>query len=129
MKLNLNQFVNRNQLQVMRDLCKGEEGEHFTGIITELKNTIAAMPATYDTDGQGDDAKAYLHYFTGSSDWWILERDCEQEQLQAFGFVCWNGWKDDAELGYISIDKLIKHGAELDLYWHPKPLAEIRAAL
>ena len=129
MKLNLKQFVNRSQLQVMRDLCKGEEGEHFVSTIETLKNTIATMPATYDTDGQGDAAIVHLHYFTGASDWWITERDCEQEQLQAFGFVCLNGWVDDAELGYISIDELIKHGAELDLYWNPKTVGEIKAKL
>ena len=129
MKLNLNQFVNQSQMQVLRDLCKGEEKEHFISIIEKLKNTIACMPATYDTDGQSDDALVSLHYFTGSSHWWIIERDCEQEQLQALGFVGLNGWVDDAELGYVSISELIRNGAELDLYWKPTTLAEVRESL
>ena len=32
-------------------------------------------------------------------------------------------------MGYISIDELIKHGAELDLYWNPKTVGEIKAKL
>jgi len=30
-------------------------------------------------------------------------------------------------MGYISIVELIRHGAELDLHWTAKPLAEVRA--
>jgi hypothetical protein len=129
MKLNLNQFINRNQLQVLRELTTGEESQHFVELAMKLKSTIAAMPKTYETDGQGDEATAHLHYFTGSSDWWITERDCEQEQYQAFGFACLNGWTEDAELGYISIQELIQCGAEIDLYWTPKTIGEIKKTL
>lgn len=129
MKLNLNQFVNPQQLRVMRELCKGEEGQHFTEIIQSLKNTIANMPATYDTDGQGDNAIISLHYFSAGSDWWIIERDMEPEQYQAYGFVCLNGWTDCAESGYINIAKLLENGAELDLYWQPITLGELKKSL
>lgn len=136
MKLNLKQFINRSQLSVLRQLVTGEEGEFFVNTIEELKNTIATMPTTYATDGQGDAAVVHLHYFTGSSDWWVTERDAGDEedpapgtQHQAYGFVCLNGWTDDAESGYISIDELIKHGAELDLYWAPKTIGEIKESI
>jgi len=34
-----------------------------------------ATPRPYGTDERGDDARALLHYFDGSSDWYIIERD------------------------------------------------------
>lgn len=136
MKLNLKQYVGREQLSVMRQLCHGEEGEHFVSTIQRIKDTIAAMPVTGETAGQGDQAMVALHYFSGSSDWWIIERDigCEDDeipgiQMQAYGFACLNGWTDCAELGYINIQELIDNGVELDLYWQPKPLADVKAAL
>ncbi|MHB1531426.1 hypothetical protein [Acidithiobacillus sp.] len=48
------------------------------------------MPKNYDTDGQGGDAVAFLHYFTGSWDWYITEKDVDSDdkgQIQAFGLV------------------------------------------
>lgn len=131
MKLNLSQFINKNQLQILRDFCKDEEAEYFTLKINDIKQIIATMPKTYETDGQGLDAVAYLHYFTGGADWYITERDagCENpdgswdaSQLQAFGAA---DLGYGAELGYISIEEIVKYGAELDLYFTPKPLKEI----
>jgi hypothetical protein len=127
--MNLNQYIGKNQLRVLHSCLRGEEKEFFRQMIDRLKSTIAGMPVTYETDGQGDEAVAVLHYFNGSSDWWIIERDVEDEQLQAFGFTCLNGWTDSAELGYISIQELIENNVELDLYWHPKTLGEIKMKL
>ena len=44
------------------------------------------------------------------------------EQRDAFD-LCGDG----GELGYISIAELIQLGAELDLHWTPRTLAEVRA--
>lgn len=33
---------------------------------------------------------------------------------------------EGAELGYISIAEIVRSGVELDLYWTPKTLAEVR---
>ncbi len=110
----------------MRANCKGEEGEYFKKMMEGLKKTIAEMPKTYETDGQGDAAMAILHYFNSSSDWYIIERDQEEEQIQAFGFVCLNGDVDNAELGYINIQELIKYGVELDLYYAPETIGDIK---
>lgn len=81
------------------------------------------MPLPYETDGQGSQAVARLHYFTGSADWYITERDSSAEQLQAMGLA---NLGYGCELGYISIAELISAGAELDLYWTPRTLAEIQ---
>lgn len=122
-------FISRPQLRLMLELTKGEEGQWFIDKFRELTHTITYMPKTGETDGQGDDAMVQLHYFLGGSDWWITEKDVEEEQLQAFGFVCLNGWTDMAELGYISIEEVIGAGAEIDLNWQPIPLRTVKEKL
>lgn len=116
-------FICRSQLLILQSNTKGEEGEFFNSKIKELKNLFETMPKTYEQDGKGKDAIAYLHYFKNDCDWYITERDMEQEQLQAFGLACLNG--DYPEIGYISIVELLSVGAELDLYWTPKMIGEI----
>ena len=116
-------FICRSQLLILQSNTKGEEGEFFNSKIKELKNLFETMPKTYEQDGKGKDAIAYLHYFKNGCDWYITERDMEQEQLQAFGLACLNG--DYPEIGYISIVELLSIGAELDLYWMPKTIREI----
>jgi hypothetical protein len=89
------------------------------------------MPKSYETDGQGDKAIAHLHYFAGGSDFYITEKDkgdgrdeVPGQQHQAFGLS--DVFGDGGELGYVSIAELIQHKVELDLYWTPRTLAEIR---
>ena len=63
------------QFAVITDAMIGEEGDHFIEIIDRIHATWQAMPKTNETDGQGRDALARLHYFIGGCDWWIVERD------------------------------------------------------
>lgn len=132
--LNLNQFIGRDQLAALRSGCRGEEGNFFREMMIDLKNKIATMPKTYETEEQGDEAIATLHYFLGGSDWYIIERDAGSPddevpgiQAQTFGFACLNGYTEDAELGYISIQELIENGVELDLYYEPEKIGDIKA--
>jgi len=132
--MELNQFIGISQLSAMRSNCRGEEGEYFKKMIKKLKDQITTMPKTYETDGQGDEAMATLHYFNGGSDWYIIEKDAGSPddevqgiQAQAFGFACLNGDIQNAELGYISIEELIKYGVELDLYYTPEKIGKIKA--
>lgn len=118
------QFIGRSQMSALKTGLKGEEADFFRDKINEINHTIATMPKTYEQDGKGDNAVAHLHYFTPGGDWYITERDKETEQHQAFGLA--NPFGDGGELGYISIPELTAAGAELDLYWKPKTLAEIR---
>lgn len=121
-------FISRGQYAAIAQALRGEEASHFRAKIAEYANRIATMPRTRDTDGQGGDAIAHLHYFIGGCDWYITERDIGDaddaipgEQLQAFGMAdlgC-------PELGYINLSEALRHGAELDLYWTPKPLRAI----
>ena len=119
----LQKFINPQELEVIGNACRGEEGEFYKAKLVELAELVGSMPVTYETDGQGDQAVAHLHYFTSDCDWYVIERDCEEEQLQAFGLACiW-----DQELGYICIQELIEAGAELDLYWSPKTLGQVKS--
>lgn len=128
----LARFMSYEQRLMLRSLLNGEEGEHFAELINGLVERIEAMPKTYETDGQGDDAIVHLHYFKGSVDAWVTERDKGDPddaehpmQYQAFGKVS-IGY--EPELGYVNIQELIDNGVELDLYWTPKTLKEVRSA-
>lgn len=122
----LKNFMSKSQLSAIGSVLRGEEKEYFIKKVIDLEKQIKAMPKTYDTDGQGNNAVAHLHYFRGGSDWYITERDMEDEQLQAFGYAILNGDDQNAEMGYISIQELIDHNVELDLYWDPKSIASIK---
>ena len=121
----LRRFVSTQQLSVLGDACYGEEREWFIDTLVELAERILAMPKTYEQDGKGDDAIVYLHYFKGDMDWYITEKDVETEQHQAFGLA--DLGMGFPELGYISIEELTEFGAELDLHWTPKTLAEVKS--
>lgn len=125
--MNLKNFIGYSEQQAINEALRGEEKDFFTTKILEIINIIETMPKTYETDGQGKNAKAVLHYFNGNSDWYITEKDMEEEQIQAFGFACINGNGQGAESGYINIAELIKHGVELDLYYTPERLGDIIA--
>ncbi len=123
-------WMGESQRQALRSVINGEEGDHFVQLLSDLRARIEAMPASYETDGEGDNAVVHLHYFRGSIDAWITEKDAgdgseDDSQYQAFGKITLTGSKEDADLGYISIEELIRNDAELDLYWEPKRLAEI----
>jgi len=126
-------FVSKDQLKMLHDGSKGEEKEFFLEKIQDISNTVVNMPATYDQKGKGDDAIVYLHYFKGGSDWYIIEKDAggpddeiPGQQTQAFGYAILNEDKDNAEMGYINIDELVKAGVEIDLHWTPKKLGEVQ---
>lgn len=118
----LHRFMGTVQRQVIGELLDGEEKQFFWDKMVELAEVVTSMPVTYEIDGQGDEAVVYLHYFTGSCDWYITERDVEAEQIQAFGLA---NLGYGGELGYISIEMLLECGAELDMYWQPRKLLEI----
>lgn len=120
----LSPFLSGAQRKVLSRNAQGEEGEFFVGLINDLYDRIANMPVTYGQDGLGDQAIVYLHYFSGSIDSYITEKDKEGEGTeQAFGYqdLGYGG-----ELGYISIAELVSNNMELDLYWKPKTLGAVK---
>lgn len=125
----LQAFINPSQLSVMATLRHdSEEGEFFENKLTEYANRFCNMPKSYETDGQGDEAIAHLHYFKNAADWFITERDMEDEQHQAFGYANLGNGPKGGELGYISVEELKSVGAELDIHWTPKSLKKIKVA-
>lgn len=120
-------FLSQAQLTVLANCCRGEEGEFFLQAIISFAERISAMPVTYGQEGAGEQAIVYLHYFLGGSDWYITEKDVCGGVKQAFGYAIINGDDQMAELGYISIKELVRCGAELDLYFTPRPLGEVMA--
>jgi hypothetical protein len=123
----LQAFMPHAELQSLCQGMRGEEGEFFHSKLCEMANLITTMPVTYQQEGMGDLAIVHLHYFSGESDWWITEKDKDGGTAQAFGLASIN--QGYPELGYISIEELVAHGVELDLYWQPKTIADVRQSL
>lgn len=124
-------FMPASQVSAMLGALRGEDGKYFRDKFLEFADRFANMPETYAQDGLGDAAIVYLHYFKGGADWYITEKDSDPDgdgQIQAFG-IANLGDSECAELGYISIVELIRHGVELDLYWEPCQLAEVKAGM
>jgi len=124
-------FIGSRQLRFVADACRGEEKQFFFDKMVELAQIVSTMPKTYEQDGKGENAVAYLHYFAGGqANWWITEKDIgtpeEPGQHQAFGLADLFG--DGGELGYISIVEILANGGELDFHFTPKTLKEIRSA-
>ncbi len=118
------QFLSRGQFKTIADAMKGEEGRFFIDKAKVLAQLIEGMAKTYEQDGKGDDATAYLHYFKGSGDWYITEKDASGKGTeQAFGLA---DLGQGGELGYISIDELVRNNVELDLHFDPKSLAALK---
>jgi len=120
---NLAKFISKSQLDIIKQIYNGEEGSYFVEKMVDLDNLIQNMPKTYEQDGKGDKAVAYLHYFRGGMDWYITEKDMEDEQHQAFGLV---NMGYGAELGYVSIVELLANDIEIDLYFEPTEIGKYR---
>ena len=126
----LNGFIGPSQLRCVASAMRGEEKQFFFDKMVELANVVSTMPKTYEQDGKGEEAVAYLHYFAGGqASWWIIEKDKgageePPEQHQAFGLADLFG--DGGELGYISIVEILANNGELDFHFTPKTLKEIR---
>lgn len=102
------------------------EGLDLLNAAEAQAKTFSTMPSTNQQSEMGDNAVAYLHYFSPRGDWWITEKDCEDRQLQAFGLAR----LFDTELGYVDLEDLCSvPTVELDFYWKPKTLAEIKARI
>ncbi len=121
MKTTLKPFIPVRQAQTLIDnLYHSEEAGAFADIILNLAERIKTMPQVYETDGQGKNALAQLHYFVGSYDAHIVEKDTAEKQIQAFG---WASFGYGFEAGYISVDELLEL-AELDLFFTPCPVGQ-----
>ncbi len=118
------QFMATAQKRVLFELLRGEEANYFYDTVLEIAKTFKEMPKTYDQDGEGDKAKAYIHLFNNSQDWYITEKDSEAEQIQAYGL------KPSGNMGYINMVELAEHfNIEVDFHFSPTTLKEIKAGI
>lgn len=128
----LSQFMPNDERLAIKQNMRSEEGDHFAQMVINLHQRITDMPHTYQTEAIATPDKiVHLHYFGGSVDAWIVEKDMgdgtDTMQLQAYGKCTLFGEGfEDAEWGYINIRELIDNGIELDMYWTPKPVKECK---
>ena len=122
----LNTLTGMGQRLMLLSYARGSESGFYLETLEELRQRWNAMPETYQSGTDSRSAVAHFHFFLGSADWWIVEKDKdldEEGQLQAFGLASLG--YGSPELGYISLPEILAAGAELDLHWTPKSLAEI----
>ena len=124
----LKNFIPTSQIQMLEQMAKGEESSGAVDIVKDLYAIIEKMPKPYESEG-AEPKLAHLHYFVNASDWYIIEKDMDGPQRQAYGWSILNADSQNAEYGYIDIDELIKiKGVELDFYFEPTPIKEIIAS-
>lgn len=115
-------LIPRRQMAFIKELAKdSEEVEALTDQLLEVTKQTRLAPNLRETDGQGKKAMVVLHYFAGSSDWWIVEVDPNEKTF--FGWVSLNG--GEPECGYIDVAELVWQNVEIDLYWRPKSVEEV----
>lgn len=120
-------FISTQQAKCIKSLLNSEEQDFFIEAVDRIYSTMQVMPKMLEQDGKGDDAIAYLHYFTANTDFYITEKDIKDGITQAFGLV--SLVSDCPKIEYISIEEVIKAGAEIDLHFEPKTLGEIKQGL
>lgn len=120
----IGRFIGKAQRAAILEGLKGEESQYFCEKLLEIWLLTQTMPATYGNDGEANQT-AQLHYFMKGCDWWIMEKDKETEQHQAFGYA---DLGYGGELGYISIVEILENGAELDLHFPTCKLSDIKNA-
>ncbi len=95
------------------------------------KNELKNIPDLYSTENvKLSDKLIYLHFFIGSSDWFISEVSHEDYDLM-FGYCILNGDLEMAEWGYVSLselDSISIRGIEVDrdLYWDVRKFSAIK---
>ena len=121
-------FLPRGQYMALGNLIRqSEEREHYQRLVISTHEGIASMPATYDQDGKGDQSVAHLHYTHGGFDFYVTEKDMEGIGTeQVFGLVSMP--PNYPEVGYFNLGEIVAAGAELDLHWTPKTIAECERA-
>ena len=97
--------------------------EDLVSTYQRLMEIFDKIPGYRKTDGQYKEARVYLHYFNGSSDWYITEFDEKEDLL--YGYAILNGDLEMAEFGSIYRTDLVSSdkksyrmgGIELDFHW------------
>lgn len=127
----VSQWMSPAQYNVL-SLCKrGEESAAFQEIERRLIDNIQKCPTTYQQDGLGDNAIVFLHYFNSNNDYYIFETDvgCKDNspnQFQSQMMALKKEGNNDFRYGYIGLSTLLRMGCELDFYFKPQKIADIK---
>jgi len=113
----LEQFIGKSQLLASRS-------KEMTEVMSDVLKKILETPVIYGNESE----IFHLHYFKGETHVWIKEVDFGTGN-QDFGFSLLNGDVQNAELGHVSINEILDSGLELDYYWKPRTLEEIKKEL
>jgi len=121
------QFMPASQLRFCMDAIKGEEGQYFIDTLTKMAAVWEAAPATYGTNGTlQEDKTAVMHFFGGRIDFYMVEKDAEQEQEQAYGYYM-NG--NMSGFTYVDLEGLKRQPIiNVDFHYMPETIATLRLA-
>lgn len=93
----------------------------YADTLENLGQNLQKIPALYAQDGKGFDAIVYAHYFAGSTDIFVTER--EDDEL--FTYTILNGDCECAEFGHQILSELKSIGVlNLDFHWEQKTLRQ-----
>ena len=126
----LETFVGKQELTTLRENFSGEDGAYFIGVALELANRIHAMPTTSErAEADAAPPVAYLRYSNCNAEWYVVKRSPALGEIQheAYGFARPYGDGGETSMSNISIEKLLKLGVDLDIYFTPQPLDDIRS--
>lgn len=124
----LRPYLFAGQIAALERLSKGQEGEYFLRLVVDLAGRIRSVPAMDHGPEVTNDSPVMLHYFFQGSDWYIFELQHVEEDdvVLGFGWAILGGDYQMAELGYIGVSELLSCGVELDFYFPPKTLGQVR---
>ena len=121
----LSSLTTPRQYDPIAAALRADERSHFADDVVHIHESWHALPRTLASEAHGRAAVVQLHYFRGDADWWVTGRDIDPDnpgRVWAFGLADFGSGPEP--LGF-SIREIIDCGAELDLYWQPKTVAEV----
>lgn len=120
-KANIDEGKNILALFIGKSQLAASKSKEMESVMQNVLESILNAPLIHNNT----DKLYHLHYFRGDTDVYISEIDFGTG-IQDYGYVILNGDTQMAENGCVSIAELLKSGLELDYYFKPISLAEIK---
>ncbi|MCH2194733.1 hypothetical protein [Kordia sp.] len=119
-QLNNTIFVKKLIPNHQQQLLIEQNKQELDDVILRLEKELESIPKK----DKGKNMIVHAHYFHGGSHWYIL--DINDKKNEFFAYVILNGDYQNAGLGIVSIDELVKHeNVELDFYFKVDKLENI----
>ena len=123
----LRPFLSAQQWAGIAKAFRGSDAAHFMELAARIAARVRLMQKADDQEGQGAWATVQLRYFLSACDWYIVNLDPVAGVERAAGFVTREGASLDADPVIISVAELVACGAQLDLYFPPRSVGQLRA--